>query len=147
MTGEEAAEMMLALQRKGCHNINFVTPTHFAPQLIDALRTAAERGLRLPVVWNCSGYENVEVIRLLEGIVDIYMPDFKYGGHNPARRYSNAADYFERCKESIVEMHRQVGDLIMDDAGIARRGLLIRQLKLSIHIVIDLNISVYFVSP
>jgi putative pyruvate formate lyase activating enzyme len=129
-TEEDVAEMMLTLQRKGCHNINFVTPTHFTSQLTGALKIAAERGLRLPVVWNCSGYENVEIIKLLDGIVDIYMPDFKYGTRGPARKFSGAADYFARCAESVVEMHRQVGDLTINDAGIARRGLLIRHLVL-----------------
>jgi putative pyruvate formate lyase activating enzyme len=129
-TTQDAAGMMLALQDKGCHNINFVTPTHFTPQLISALKTAAVQGLRLPVVWNCSGYENVEIIRLLDDIVDIYMPDFKYGTNERAKQYSNAADYFERCTESLLEMHRQVGDLMMDERGVARRGVLIRHLVL-----------------
>ncbi|MDK2781282.1 MAG: putative pyruvate formate lyase activating enzyme [Archaeoglobi archaeon] len=87
-------------------------------------------GLRLPIVWNCSGYENVEIIRLLEGIVDIYMPDMKYSSEEPARKYSNAPDYFERCKEAVKEMHRQVGDLKVDERGIAYRGLIIRHLVL-----------------
>ena len=129
-TAQEAAGMMLSLQDKGCHNINLVTPTHYTPQLVIALKAAAEQGLRLPVVWNCSGYENVEIIKLLDGIVDIYMPDFKYGTVEPAKEYSDAADYFERCSESLLEMHRQVGDLVMDEDGIARRGLLIRHLVL-----------------
>jgi putative pyruvate formate lyase activating enzyme len=129
-TLQDAARMMLSLQDKGCHNINFVTPTHYAPQLVSALKAAAEQGLRLPVVWNCSGYENVEIIKLLDGIVDIYMPDFKYGTVGPAEKYSSAADYFERCSESLLEMHRQVGDLVLDENGIAHRGLLIRHLVL-----------------
>jgi len=127
---DEAAEMMLKLQKQGCHNINFVTPTHFAPQLVKATEVAARRGLKLPIVWNCGGYENAEIIKLLDGIVDIYMPDIKYGESEPARKYSNAADYFERCKESVKEMHRQVGDLKVDARGIAYKGLLIRHLVL-----------------
>ena len=126
----EAAYMMLALQNRGCHNINLVTPTHYVPQLVKAVRLAASSGLRLPVVWNCGGYENVEVVRLLDGIIDIYMPDMKYADTAPAERYSGAADYFDRCKEAILEMHRQVGDLKLDKRGIAYRGLLIRHLVL-----------------
>ncbi len=103
--GEEAsinkvAQVMLSLQNMGCHNINLVTPTHFAPQLISAVSIAARNGLKLPLVWNCSGYENVEIIKLLDGIVDIYMPDIKYSESEPAKKYSNALDYFEKCKTS-----------------------------------------------
>lgn len=127
---EEAAEMMLALQKIGCHNINLVTPTHFAPQLVKAIKIAAEKGLKLPIVWNCSGYENVNVIKILDGIVDIYMPDIKYSNSESARKYSRAKDYFERCKEAVKEMHRQVGDLKIDERGIAYRGLIIRHLVL-----------------
>ena len=131
VTSEEAAAgYALELQNKGCHNINLVTPTHFTPQLVKTIKIAAEKGLCLPIVWNCGGYENVETIRLLDGIVDIYMPDIKYGTEEPAKRYSHAPDYFERCRESIKEMHRQVGDLRLDDRGIAYRGLLIRHLVL-----------------
>jgi len=126
---ERAAEMMLHLQSLGCHNINLVTPTHYTPQLVKAIEIAAERGLKLPIVWNCSGYENVEIVRMLEGIVDIYMPDMKYSSSEVAKKYSNAPDYFERCKEAVKEMHRQVGDLKVRD-GIAYRGLLIRHLVL-----------------
>jgi putative pyruvate formate lyase activating enzyme len=126
---ERVAEMMIELQNMGCCNINFVTPTHFAPQLVKAIKVGVEKGLRLPIVWNCGGYENVDVIRLLDGIVDIYMPDMKYGSSKPAKRYSDTPDYFERCKEAVKEMHRQVGDLKLD-GGIAYRGLLIRHLVL-----------------
>jgi putative pyruvate formate lyase activating enzyme len=130
MGEEPVARIMLHLQRRGCHNINFVTPTHFAPHLVKALRVAAERGLHLPIVWNCSGYENAAVIALLEGIVDIYMPDIKYGTGTSAKRYSNAPDYFARCTESVREMHRQVGDLQVDATGVASQGLLVRHLVL-----------------
>jgi putative pyruvate formate lyase activating enzyme len=126
----DAAEIMMGLQKRGCHNINFVTPTHYAPQLVEALEAAANRGLRLPVVWNCGGYESVEVIKLLEDIVDIYMPDMKYSDVESGRRYSNTPDYFERSKEAVREMHRQVGDLKVDERGVAYRGLLIRHLVL-----------------
>jgi putative pyruvate formate lyase activating enzyme len=130
ITSGRAAGMMLDLQGMGCHNINFVSPTHFAPQLIKATKLVIEKGLRLPIVWNCSGYENVEIIKLLDGIVDIYMPDIKYSQGEPAQKYSKAPDYFTRCKEAVSEMHRQVGDLRLDDSGIAFRGLLIRHLVL-----------------
>jgi len=126
----QAAAYMLELQRRGCHNINFVTPTHFAPQLVNAIKIAAEKGLQLPIVWNCGGYENVRILELLEGIVDIFMPDMKYGMTEPAKKYSDAEDYFERSKEAVKEMHRQVGDLQLDDSGVACRGLLVRHLVL-----------------
>lgn len=124
---QEFADLMIYLQRIGTHNINFVTPTHYTPFIIDSLRVAYKKGLRLPLVYNCSGYENVEVIKLLDGLIDIYMPDFKYGENSYAKRYSNVDDYFERACESLKEMHRQVGDLYVEN-GIAYRGLLIRHL-------------------
>jgi len=129
-TESQIASYTVELQNAGCYNINFVTPTHFTPQLVRSIKIAAEDGLHLPIVWNCGGYENVETIKLLNGIVDIYMPDMKYGASERARKYSNAPDYFERCKESVKEMHRQVGDLKLDERGIAYRGLLIRHLVL-----------------
>lgn len=125
---QELAAAMLALQRRGCHNINFVTPTHVLAQILEALPMAVEGGLRLPIVWNCGGYESVEALRLLDGIVDIYMPDFKYGEGRWAAEFSNAPDYPERAEAAIREMHRQVGDLEMDAHGIARHGLLVRHL-------------------
>jgi putative pyruvate formate lyase activating enzyme len=127
---DDAAEMMLSLQRRGCHNINLVTPTHYTPQLVKTIFVAANKGLKLPIFWNCSGYENVETIKLLEGIVDIYKPDMKYSESKPAKKYSNTPDYFEHSKEAIKEMHRQVGDLKVDKRGIAYRGLIIRHLVL-----------------
>ena len=130
MTEEELAESMLFLQRKGCHNINFVTPTHFTPQIVKAIKIAVERGLRIPIVYNCGGYESKKTIELLEGIIDIYMPDIKYSDGRNAAKYSNAPDYFEVCKEAVKEMHRQVGVLKTDERGIAWRGLLIRHLVL-----------------
>jgi putative pyruvate formate lyase activating enzyme len=127
---DEAAEIMLNLQSRGCHNINLVTPTHYTPQLVEVISVAAGRGLKLPIFWNCSGYENVETLKLLDGIVDIYKPDLKYSDCEPARKYSNAPDYFEHCKEAVREMHRQVGDLKVNEMEVAYRGLLIRHLVL-----------------
>ncbi len=129
ITKEHLAEEMLSLQALGCHNINLVTPTHFIPQIIEALQYAIEKGLNLPLVYNCGGYESVEVIKLLDGIIDIYMPDIKYSNPEQAKKYSNAEDYFERAKEAVLEMHRQVGDLEVKE-GIAHRGLLVRHLVL-----------------
>jgi putative pyruvate formate lyase activating enzyme len=126
---EEAADFMIDLQRRGCHNINFVTPTHFASQLLKSIDFAIPKGLQLPIIWNCGGYENVEIIKLLDGIVDIYMPDMKYGSEESAGKYSDATDYFECCRESVKEMHRQVGDLQVEN-GIVTRGLLVRHLVL-----------------
>jgi putative pyruvate formate lyase activating enzyme len=127
---ERMAEMMLSLQKRGCHNINFVTPTHFVPQIVEALDVAAAQGLRLPLVYNCGGYESVETLKLLEDVFDIYMPDAKYSSSEAAEQLSGAPDYPERMQESIREMHRQVGDLELDDRGIAVRGLLVRHLVL-----------------
>ncbi len=127
---EEVADFMLDLQRQGCHNINLVTPSHFTPQLVKSIEIGVKKGLTIPIVWNCSGYENVEVIKLLEGIVDIYLPDIKYGKTDLAKKYSNAPDYFERCKEAVTEMYRQVGNLKLDKHKIACRGLIVRHLVL-----------------
>lgn len=124
------AEMMLDLQRMGCHNINFVTPTHQVPQILRALPLAVEGGLQVPLVYNCGGYESLETLRILDGVFDIYMPDFKYGDSEAAKRYSNAENYPEVAKAAFQEMHRQVGDLTLDRRGIALRGLLVRHLVL-----------------
>jgi putative pyruvate formate lyase activating enzyme len=128
MSTDEMAGSMLRLQDLGCHNINFVTPSHYTPQIVASLPRAIEMDLRLPIVYNCSGYESVEVIRLLDGIVDIYMPDAKYMDEKHSRILSNAPDYPEVLKEVLKEMHRQVGDLKINFRGIAERGLLIRHL-------------------
>jgi putative pyruvate formate lyase activating enzyme len=123
------ADMMLGLQRRGCHNINLVTPSHVVPQIVKATRIAAARGLRLPLVYNTGGYDSLEVITMLDGIVDIYLPDFKYQDGELAAKYSSdAADYPEVAAAVIREMHRQVGDLETDSRGIATRGLIIRHL-------------------
>jgi putative pyruvate formate lyase activating enzyme len=128
MTSSDIARVMVRLQEMGCHNINFVTPTHYAPQIVASLPEAIEKGLRLPIVYNCSGYESIEVIRLLEGVVDIYMPDAKYMDGKHSKKFSNAPDYPEIIKKVLKEMHRQVGDLTANSEGIAERGLLIRHL-------------------
>lgn len=127
---EKLARIMLALQERGCHNINLVTPSHYVPQIIAALAIAAEQGLRLPLVYNCGGYEETETLRAIEGIIDIYMPDFKYADAEVGRRLSKAPDYPKIAKEALEEMHRQVGDLELDEEGIARKGLIIRHLVL-----------------
>ena len=128
---DDLAAMMLELQTKGCEAIGLVTPTHFVPQIVKALVVAAEGGLRLPLVYNSNAYDSPEVLRLMEGIVDIYLPDLKYSDDAAGRRYSRAKDYPRRAREAIREMHRQVGSrLWTDDAGVARRGLIIRHLVL-----------------
>ena len=119
---------MLRLQEAGCHNINLVTPTHVVPQLLEALEIAAKGGLHLPIVYNTGGYDSVEALRLLDGVVDIYMPDVKYLDAAAAARYSDAADYPEVVREAIREMHTQVGNLEISAQGIAVRGLLVRHL-------------------
>lgn len=127
---EKLADIMLSLQKQGCHNINFVTPTHQMPMILKSLLIASEKGLTLPVVYNCGGYESLQAIELLDGVVDIYMPDFKYMNPAMALKYSDAEDYPESAKAAIREMHRQVGDLVTDQRGIATRGLLVRHLVL-----------------
>jgi putative pyruvate formate lyase activating enzyme len=124
----QLANAMLQLQHRGCHNINLVTPTHFAPQIVDALILAVEKGLELPIVYNCGGYESVETLKLLEDIVDIYMPDIKYSIDENALKYSGVHNYCETVKFAVKEMHRQVGDLKISRRGIAQRGLLVRHL-------------------
>lgn len=128
VSAKELAEMMLTLQRRGCHNINFVTPTHVVPQIVEALEIAVPRGLRIPLVYNTGGYDSVETLRLLEGIIDIYMPDIKFDDPDVARALAHAPDYPQVVREAIREMHRQVGDLVIDEQGLARRGLLVRHL-------------------
>ncbi|MGB9858631.1 MAG: radical SAM protein [Moorellaceae bacterium] len=127
---EQLARIMLVLQERGCHNINLVTPTHYVPQIVSALALAAEWGLHIPLVYNCGGYEEKATLERLDGLVDIYMPDFKYADAQTGRRLSGVPDYPEVAKRALKEMHRQVGDLEMDENGIARRGLIIRHLVL-----------------
>jgi putative pyruvate formate lyase activating enzyme len=130
MSFESLADIMITLQSYGCHNINFVTPTHQVPVILASLEIAIDKGLEVPLVYNCGGYESVDTIRLLDGVIDIYMPDFKYSSPDAARRYSKAEDYPAVAKAAIKEMHRQVGDLIMDNKGVAQMGLLVRHLVL-----------------
>jgi len=124
----QLSSMMLSLQRQGCHNINFVTPSHVVPQILAALPKAIEKGLTLPLVFNSSGYDALETLKLLEGVVDIYMPDFKFWARESGKLYAKAPDYAEVARNAIVEMHRQVGDLVLDDKGVAVKGLLVRHL-------------------
>jgi len=130
ITDEELAAIMLALQQQGCHNINFVTPSHVVPQILAALEIAIQHGLCVPLVYNSGGYDLSSTLRLLEGVFDIYMPDFKFWNPELAESACQAADYAEVACKALKEMHRQVGDLIIDDSGIARKGLLIRHLVL-----------------
>jgi putative pyruvate formate lyase activating enzyme len=125
---ERLAEMMLELQGAGCHNINFVTPTHVAPQILEALVIAVEKGLRLPLVYNTSAYDSLETLAWLDGVIDIYMPDFKMWGSHSALKYLSAKNYPEIARQAIKEMHRQVGDLQLDEQGLAKRGVLLRHL-------------------
>ncbi|NWF51590.1 MAG: radical SAM protein [Nitrospirae bacterium] len=129
MSHEKLADIMLSLQRQGCHNINFVTPTHQMPMMLRSIKLASEKGLNIPIVYNCGGYESIQALKILEGFIDIYMPDFKYIDPQMALKYSYAKDYPESAKSSIKEMHRQVGDLYIDK-GVALRGLLVRHLVL-----------------
>jgi putative pyruvate formate lyase activating enzyme len=124
----QLADLMVRLQDRGCHNINLVTPTHYVPQIVKALSVAIDKGLTIPLVYNCGGYESLEVIRLLDGIVDIYMPDIKFLDEDLSSRFCKARDYPKVAKDVVKEMHRQVGDLATDTRGIARKGLLIRHL-------------------
>ena len=127
---ETLAGMMLDLQRQGCHNINLVTPSHVVPQILAATLLAARRGLRLPLVYNTGCYDSPEALALLDGVVDIYMPDMKYGDSETAHRYSHVRNYWEVNQAAVRAMHRQVGDLALDERGLARRGLLVRHLVL-----------------
>jgi putative pyruvate formate lyase activating enzyme len=126
----EIARMMLSLQQRGCHNINFVSPTHVVPQILEALQVAAGLGLSIPLVYNSGGYDSVETLKLLDGIVDIYMPDMKYSDDINARRFSGVKEYPAMNQAAVKEMHRQVGDLDLDEQGVAKRGLLVRHLVL-----------------
>lgn len=130
MSFEQLADIMLTLQNYGCHNINFVTPTHQVPQILKSVEIAIDKGLSIPLVYNCGGYESLETLRILDGIIDIYMPDFKFAHSGPARDYAGAKNYPDIVKNAIREMHRQVGDLFINPEGIALRGLLVRHLVL-----------------
>jgi len=130
VSAQELADIMLELQRTGCHNINLVSPTHCVAQMLEALLIAFEEGLKIPIVYNTGGYDSVDTLKLLDGIVNIYMPDIKYGDDETGNRYSQVPDYFTVAKKAVKEMHRQVGDLKTDDSGIAVKGLLARHLVL-----------------
>jgi putative pyruvate formate lyase activating enzyme len=125
---QQIADMMFELQDQGCHNINFVTPEHVVPQVIEAVAVAVDRGLALPIVYNTSAYDSLESIELMDGIVDIYMPDFKYWSAERSRTYLKAENYPEAARQAIKAMHRQVGQLDLDAEGLARRGLIVRHL-------------------
>jgi putative pyruvate formate lyase activating enzyme len=127
-TPQRLASMMLELQAIGCHNINWVTPEHVVPQILEALPHAVAGGLDLPIVYNTSSYDSLDSLRLMEGVVDVYMPDFKVWTRERARRYLKRPDYAEVARETVREMHRQVGDLVLDDRGLARRGVILRHL-------------------
>ena len=127
---EALAQMMLSLQAKGCHNINLVSPTHVVPYILEALEIAASRGLHLPLVYNTGGYDCVETLKLLDGIIDIYMPDMKYSDDKTGEQLSGIKDYPKVNRAAVKEMHRQVGDLQTDGQGVAQRGLLVRHLVL-----------------
>jgi putative pyruvate formate lyase activating enzyme len=127
---EWIAAVMIGLQEMGCPNINFVTPTHVAPMILEALVLAVNAGLKTPLVYNSGGYDRVETLRLLDGVFDIYMPDFKFWNPAAGRRFCGVSDYPDRAREAVREMHRQVGDLTMDERGVAVRGLLVRHLVL-----------------
>ena len=128
VTKDQLADIMLNLQAQGCCNINLVTPSHVVPQILEALEIAADGGLHLPLVYNSSGYDSTKTLQLLDGIVDIYMPDCKFMSRQAAARYTGAPDYPEIMQAAVQEMHRQVGDLVLDKYGIAVRGLLVRHL-------------------
>jgi len=130
ISARDLAAIMIHLQQRGCHNINFVTPSHQVAQILEVLPIAIEAGLNVPLVYNSGGYDAVETLKLLDGVVDIYMPDFKFWDPEVAGKLCAAQDYPERAREAFKEMHRQVGDLALDDLGIARRGLLVRHLVL-----------------
>jgi len=130
ITIERLAEIFLELQKKGANNINLVTPSHYVPHIIEALNISRKMGLILPIVYNCSGYEKVETLRLLEGYVDVYLPDFKYMSEEPARKFSNCMDYFTVAAKALVEMVRQVDEAVFDERGIMQKGVIVRHLVL-----------------
>jgi len=130
VTSEQLAKIMLHMQDIGCHNINFVTPSHVVPQILSAVSSAVEKGLNVPLVYNTGGYDSVETLKLLEGVFDIYMPDFKFWSPEIAEAACKAKDYPEIARNALIEMHKQVGDLVLGEYGIAMRGLLIRHLVL-----------------
>lgn len=143
ITVERLADIFLELQEKGANNINLVTPSHYVIQIIDSIQLAREKGLMLPIVYNCSGYEKIETIRLLEGFVDIYLPDFKYMDEKIAQRYSNCKSYFYYTSEAIKEMVRQVKEPIFDQRGMMKKGIIVRHLALPGYLSDSKNIIKY----
>ena len=134
VSADELVELMAALARRGCSNINFVSPTHVAPQVLEAVVAARRKGLTLPVVYNCGGYESVEMLALLEGHVEVYMPDFKYASAEAGRKYSGVPDYPAVATAALAEMYRQVGPLELDERGLAVRGVMVRHLVMPMDI-------------
>ena len=130
VSDEQLAGIMIHLQNSGCHNINFVTPSHVVPQILSAVQIAVDAGLAVPLVYNSGGYDSIDTLKLLEGVVDIYMPDFKFWDPEVAKNACDAEDYPQIAQQTLKEMHRQVGDLVTDEAGIAQRGILLRHLVL-----------------
>jgi putative pyruvate formate lyase activating enzyme len=130
MEPEQVARIMLELQTMGCHNINFVSPSHVVPQILAAVLIATQAGLKIPLVYNTGGYDSMVMLKLLDGVIDIYMPDMKYGDPATARKYSKIRNYPQTNQAAVKEMHRQVGNLVLDDKGVAQRGLLVRHLVL-----------------
>jgi len=130
VTLQELAKIMLVLQKRKCHNINLVTPTHFVPQILKSLKFAIKMGLCIPIVYNTGGYDSVNTLKLLDSVVDIYLPDARYADNEIAKKYSSAPNYFEIMKKALKEMYRQVGDLALDKTGVARSGLIVRHLVL-----------------
>jgi len=130
VTPEALADIMLSLQAKGCHNINLVTPTHYILQILMALEIALEKGLNIPIVYNSSGYELAETIKLIDGIIDIYLPDMRYSDDKMAKKYSDAKNYVECNRAAVIEMQRQVGDLSVGEDGLAIKGIIIRLLAM-----------------
>jgi putative pyruvate formate lyase activating enzyme len=145
VTPEQLAKIMLNLQNMGCHNINLVTPSHVVPQILTALITAVENGLNLPIVYNTSGYDCINTLKLLDGLVDIYMPDFKFWDPKTAKLTCDAEDYPQVVQKALLEMHRQVGDLYIEKDGIARKGLLVRHLVMPENLAGTRNIMEFIV--
>lgn len=145
VTADELAQLMITLQNHGCHNINLVTPSHVVPQILAALEIAISKGLNIPLVYNTSAYDRVETLKFLDGIVDIYMPDFKFWDAKPAGETCHAEDYPVVARAAIVEMHHQVGDLIIDESGLAKRGLLVRHLVMPSEMAGTLDIMEFIV--
>ena len=130
VTHNRLAEIMIELQNKGCHNFGLVSPTHFSATILKSIYIAAQRGLNLPIIYNTNGYDSVEMLKLYDGVIDIYLPDFKYGNSEYAKTYSLVDNYFEKAKEAVKEMFRQVGDELVYDGDVVARGLIIRHLIL-----------------